>query len=88
VFCAHHSSQQVPLDADAEFDPKGPWSRACERCAARWGERVVEELRRSQSIEDDSHPRRPVPVGGTKSAFSVSKGVAGSVGRDWSWSTF
>lgn len=32
MFCQEHSSQEAPLDMDANYDPNGQWVRVCDRC--------------------------------------------------------
>lgn len=95
VFCDEHSNLQVPLDQDAEYHPLGSSVRSCEHCRARYDEWVaaLRALKQQQregnasggdaesAVKLIAQARNKVPEG-QKAA------VAGSVSRDWNWSTF
>ncbi|KAI1812677.1 FYVE zinc finger protein [Poronia punctata] len=96
IFCDLHSHFNIPLDQDANYNPRGMKSRACGHCYSEfqaWCSRT-----NSQSSSDGS----PVPPGaqtaptspiaptstGIKLPAAHPAEVAMSVPRDWNWSTF
>ncbi|KAI9750916.1 MAG: hypothetical protein M1815_001527 [Lichina confinis] len=99
VFCGVHSPFLVPLDQDAQFHPDGVLSRACEYCwsdykgwdAVRLGRldavglgQDTQTLASSATTTTTSLSIGPRPGSNAQIAGSV----AGSVPRDWAWSTF
>ena len=95
VFCNEHSSLKVPLDQDAEYHPQGSSVRSCEHCRARYDEWVVRlwallQQRRNGQVtaaESESAARFIQRARG-KDIAAHKASVAGSVSRDWNWSTF
>ncbi|KAI1878194.1 uncharacterized protein JN550_000376 [Neoarthrinium moseri] len=93
IFCDTHSAFDVPLDQDANYNPRGTVSRACSHCHTEfqfWRSRT-----NSQASSDDSSTRgaqtAPASPVGTSTPTAAKKGqaeVAASVPRDWNWSTF
>lgn len=96
IFCDPHSSFEVPLDQDANFNPRAPPSRTCNHCFEQyrdWHSRNNSQSSSSAS-SDDQNVAPPTPVaaipGAAAAALALPKGpeVAASVPRDWNWSTF
>ena len=103
IFCDTHSSFIIPLDQDANFNPIGTPSRACEYCFSQYRDWEVAILSRKNSESSEEQMQSPTtPIvscaGRTRNAmgsvFSAGKDgiVPGSMGqsvpRDWNWSTF
>lgn len=92
IFCDWHSSYVLPLDQDANFNPRAALSRACNHCFQE-----VKELHSRHGSQSSSStasaphpPSTPVtarPAGATPTAPGGPE-VAASVPRDWNWSTF
>ncbi|GAW12805.1 hypothetical protein ANO14919_021760 [Xylariales sp. No.14919] len=96
IFCDLHSAFGIPLDQDANYNPRGMVSRACAHCYSEfqaWRGRT-----NSQASSDDSSvklisqtaPASPLvttPTGITLQTPHPAE-VAMSVPRDWHWSTF
>ncbi|KAI0976167.1 FYVE zinc finger protein [Xylaria arbuscula] len=96
IFCDMHSTFGIPLDQDANYNPRGTLSRACAHCYSEfqaWRSRT-----NSQASSDDSSvkqvsqtaPTSPIvrtPTGANTQAPHPAE-VAMSVPRDWHWSTF
>ncbi|KAI9793741.1 MAG: hypothetical protein M1833_000687 [Piccolia ochrophora] len=98
IFCAAHTPFLVPIDHHARFHPDGVHSRSCEVCWSDYKEWETARCNRSNSNSVHESPSTPTigingaPMGG-KGLGQGSGGqrvgsVAGSVPRDWSWSTF
>ncbi|POR34869.1 Molybdenum cofactor biosynthesis protein 1 [Tolypocladium paradoxum] len=93
IFCDWHSSYVLPLDQDANFNPRAALSRACNHCFQEV--RVLHGGHNGQSSASTSSaphtaPSTPVtarPAGATPTAPRGPE-VAASVPRDWNWSTF
>ncbi|KAK9416151.1 hypothetical protein SUNI508_09731 [Seiridium unicorne] len=97
IFCDNHSSYDVPLDQDANYNPRGTPSRACSHCHTEF--EVWRSRTNSQASSDDASsgsqtaPASPIAAG-TPTAINASgkdqlkAEVAASVPRDWNWSTF
>ena len=88
IFCASHASAQIPLDEDAEINENGALQRACDSCFGDW-------VGYSQGlITKKMHGREGAVEGGSQAVAvkgadkKASADAAGSVPRDWSWSTF
>ncbi|KAI0166682.1 FYVE zinc finger protein [Xylariaceae sp. FL1272] len=97
IFCDVHSTFSIPLDQDANYNPRGLISRACGHCYSEfqaWRSRT-----NSQASSDDSSdqqargsqtaPASPItttPIGKTAPPHPAE--IAMSVPRDWHWSTF
>ncbi|OAQ99191.1 hypothetical protein LLEC1_06526 [Akanthomyces lecanii] len=92
IFCDSHSSSVLPLDQDANFNPRAVPSRTCNHCF----EQVKARHSRNNSQSSGSDGR-----GATATAMAAKKGcaenefnlptskdIAASVPRDWNWSTF
>ncbi|KAI1078409.1 FYVE-domain-containing protein [Whalleya microplaca] len=96
IFCDPHSTFVIPLDQDANFNPRGTISRACSHCYSEF--KTWRSRTNSQASSDDSSDARgsqTAPSSPTASMPSAIKGaqtqhqeVAASVPRDWNWSTF
>ncbi|KAL6869548.1 Zn finger protein [Amphichorda felina] len=96
IFCDFHSSFEVPLDQDANFNPRAVPSRTCNHCFDQyraWHTRNNSQA--SSSASSDGHsgtPPTPTPItnGPPAAAFNLAKSpdVPNSVPRDWNWSTF
>ncbi|KAI1777632.1 FYVE-domain-containing protein [Hypoxylon cercidicola] len=96
IFCDSHSAFDVPLDQDANYNPRGTLSRACSHCFSEfkmWRSRTNSQA----SSEDESGSRNSrtapaSPMGSSPAAIQGANGhhqeVAMSVPRDWNWSTF
>ncbi|KAI1502717.1 hypothetical protein F5X99DRAFT_150107 [Biscogniauxia marginata] len=95
IFCDSHSASDIPLDQDANYNPRGTSSRACSHCYLEFKE--WRSRTNSQSSEDShviqgvrttpASPTVSTPVG-MKGALLQHQEVAMSVPRDWNWSTF
>ncbi|OAA33071.1 Zinc finger, FYVE/PHD-type [Moelleriella libera RCEF 2490] len=94
IFCDWHSSAALPLDQDANFNPRAPPSRTCNHC---FGEAKALHSRNSSpgsssttSVSDDAPPSTPImaapPAPGVTPPHKPE--VAASVPCDWNWSTF
>ena len=94
IFCKEHSSLQLPLDQNAEFHPRGMLVRSCGHCHDRYGEwlEARKQMRTGGNIMNGSlgsnSPIRLIGGSGPKSPDAHKGSVAGSVSRDWNWSTF
>ncbi|KAI0179953.1 FYVE-domain-containing protein [Hypoxylon sp. FL1284] len=95
IFCDTHSTYDVPLDQDANYNPRGTLSRACLHCYSEFN--VWRSRTNSQASSEDesgsrtSHTAPASPVALTPTAIQSANGhqdVAMSVPRDWNWSTF
>ncbi|KAI0408716.1 FYVE zinc finger protein [Xylaria palmicola] len=96
IFCDLHSTLGVPLDQDANYNPRGTISRACAHCYSEF--RVWCSRTNSQASSDDSSggqvsqtaPASPVVTTPTEISPQAPHPaeVAMSVPRDWHWSTF
>ena len=97
IFCDSHSNFVVPLDQDANFNPRATPSRTCNHCFDQF--RAWHSRNSSQSSSDTSSgaaggadasgsttPTAAVAAGGKKVASTAE--IAASVPRDWNWSTF
>ncbi|KAK4192127.1 vacuolar segregation protein pep7 [Podospora australis] len=103
IFCNEHSNFVVPLDQDANYNPRGVPSRACSHCFKQfkaWRSRTNSQSSSQDSFDSGNNvPDTPVTPTGTSPVFSAIPGrlmpgqphtpeVAHSVPRDWHWSTF
>ncbi|KAI0168306.1 hypothetical protein BJ166DRAFT_253619 [Pestalotiopsis sp. NC0098] len=100
IFCDSHSNYDVPLDQDANYNPRGTPSRACSHCHTEF-EVWCSRTNSAASSDDGSSstsgtaPASPITASGTPTAvggpgrMGQNKAeVAASVPRDWNWSTF
>ncbi|KAH9898908.1 FYVE-domain-containing protein [Xylariomycetidae sp. FL2044] len=93
IFCDSHSAFDIPLDDQADFNPKGTLSRACNHC---YNEFKLWRSTNSRASSEGSTPgSRTAPASPIVSTPNSGKGphghhqeVAMSVPRDWNWSTF
>ncbi|KAI0802654.1 FYVE zinc finger protein [Xylaria sp. FL0064] len=96
IFCDMHSTFGIPLDQDANYNPRGTMSRACAHCYSEF--RAWRSRTNSQASSDDSSvkqvsktaPTSPIittPTGAKAQAPHPAE-VVMSVPRDWHWSTF
>ncbi|KAI1167996.1 FYVE zinc finger protein [Nemania serpens] len=96
IFCDLHSAFAIPLDQDANYNPKGTISRACAHCYSQfqaWRSRT-----NSQASSDDSSVRQIPQTAPASPTLTTPTGInpspphpaeiAMSVPRDWHWSTF
>ncbi|KAI9808097.1 MAG: hypothetical protein M1825_004554 [Sarcosagium campestre] len=99
VFCASHTPFLIPLDHHARFHPDGLHSRACDHCWTDYKEWETARCNRSNSMGlGDELPTPTVTIAGSVTGSLAGLGrehgdqkvgsVAGSVPRDWTWSTF
>jgi len=96
VFCNEHSGRQIPLDQDANLNPKGALWRACEHCWDRFGRwkhgRVTSRREESEGERggEAEAPNTPIQLVGREgtSPEGQKSTVASSVTRDYNWSTF
>ncbi|KAK4139295.1 uncharacterized protein C8A04DRAFT_33234 [Dichotomopilus funicola] len=104
IFCDDHSAFEIPLDQDANFNPRGVPSRACGHCYMQFKEwRILATGKLSTSSSPDSaHGRQlqnqfdipSTPVATSPTAANIgqlpvhAQDAAHSVPRDWNWSTF
>ena len=92
IFCKEHSSLQIPLDQNADFHPRGIMVRSCGHCHSRYKEWMEERKQRKKgnsfSALDQNSPIRLIGGKSPKSPETQKSSVAGSVTRDWNWSTF
>ncbi|KXX79062.1 Vacuolar segregation protein pep7 [Madurella mycetomatis] len=96
IFCDMHSAFEIPLDQDANYNPRGLPSRACDHCYSQFKE--WRSRANSQSSSDSSSdinrldtPTSPVAASPTVAGLGVplhTPDAAHSVPRDWNWSTF
>ncbi|MCJ1467790.1 hypothetical protein MMC07_006415 [Pseudocyphellaria aurata] len=90
VFCATHSPYIIPLDHRAEFHPDGTCSRACKHCWDRycsWNSQRLTASVATDTPEASGESGRNIEGRGTD-RDGLRGGLAGSMPRDWSWSTF
>lgn len=92
VFCAAHSQYTIPLDHRAEFHPEGSCSRACKHC---WDRYCAWNSRRLSSSGEAGNEGEIAGVsegrnieGRGREREGPKGGLAGSMPRDWNWSTF
>lgn len=100
IFCDSHSNFDVPLDQDANYNPRGTASRACFHCYSgfkAWRSRTNSQASSEESSVIHGHgpntaPTSPIfatPVGMKGGPTPKARAeVAMSVPRDWNWSTF
>lgn len=99
IFCDIHSAVLVPLDENADYNPRGTPSRSCNHCHDKFQalkSRRESKASNSASLAEAAPPRpRPMPVGFGPGAgvmfqptLAKSPGAAASVPSDWNWSTF
>ncbi|RYP30804.1 hypothetical protein DL767_006085 [Monosporascus sp. MG133] len=98
IFCDWHSAYDVPLDQDANYNPRGTPSRACFHCFSAF--KAWRSRTNSQASSDNSSvtngsqsaPASPVVSGPTAKNMAQRQQhpseIAMSVPRDWNWSTF
>ena len=99
IFCDQHSAVEIPLDQDANFNPRGVPSRSCDHCYAQF--KQWRGLAMGQSSNHNSNGARHHALDTPSTPVSASPTVAGpgglplagpdaahSVPRDWNWSTF
>ena len=84
-----HSSDLVPLDVDAEFDPRGGWWRACGVCGGMWAEKAMNGFRGKNGVgPEHMESAKAKAIGMDRKEGEVDGQAAASVPRDWNWSTF
>lgn len=97
IFCDPHSSYEIPLDQDAQFNPRAPMARSCRYCFDEfngWKTRnSTSPSNSSASTESEAAVQSPIlpspmPQNGFLQPTMGSQEVAASVPRDWNWSTF
>ncbi|OAA53685.1 Zinc finger, FYVE-type [Cordyceps fumosorosea ARSEF 2679] len=94
IFCDSHSASVLPLDQDANFNPRAVPSRTCNHCFEQ--ARARHSRNNSQSSGSDSSSGKggataiAAKKGNPENEFNLpsSKDIAASVPRDWNWSTF
>ncbi|KAI0115983.1 FYVE zinc finger protein [Nemania sp. FL0031] len=98
IFCDLHSALFIPLDQDANYNPRGTMSRACTHCHSQyqaWRSRTNSQVSSdSSSVRQVSQTAPASPVVTTPAGITPAPQpphpaeVAMSVPRDWHWSTF
>ncbi|KAL2170540.1 hypothetical protein VTG60DRAFT_4648 [Thermothelomyces hinnuleus] len=100
IFCDQHSAYEIPLDQDANFNPRGAPSRACGHCYTQfkeWRRLATSKPPRRESTggirqcqtDTPSTPVAASPTGGGIGSLPLhTPDAAHSVPRDWNWSTF
>lgn len=103
IFCDLHSASLVPLDQDANYNPRGTPSRSCDHCHAEyqsWKSRAGSRTSSTSAASAASEmPTRAGPMGfgqpvgnglmfQPSAMLAKSPGAAASVPSDWNWSTF
>ncbi|KAI2637297.1 FYVE zinc finger protein [Xylaria nigripes] len=96
IFCDLHSNFGVPLDQDANYNPRGNMSRACAHCYSEfqsWLSRTNSQVS-SDDSSSISQGSQTAPVSPVTAPTVVTPPtphpveIAMSVPRDWHWSTF
>ncbi|KOS18533.1 FYVE-type zinc finger-containing protein [Escovopsis weberi] len=93
IFCDLHSSFTLPLDQDANFNPRAVPSRTCNHCFEQfkvWHSREGSQSSNSSSAKGPiTMPSTPLMApNGTPFNLPTGPEVPNSVPRDWNWSTF
>ncbi|KAJ1335611.1 FYVE zinc finger domain-containing protein [Microdochium nivale] len=100
IFCDSHSNFDVPLDQDANYNPRGTTSRACLHCFSgfkAWRSRTNSQASSEESSVIHGHSPNTAPSSPIFAIPVSMKGgptpkarpeIAMSVPRDWNWSTF
>lgn len=102
IFCDWHSSSVLPLDQDANFNPRAVPTRTCNHCFDQVKARHSRNNSQSSGSDDASGsgrssngaracPTNPMAAkGSAENEFNLpnAKDMAASVPRDWNWSTF
>lgn len=97
IFCDMHSAFEIPLDQDANYNPRGVPSRACGHCYAQfkeWRSRAISSQSSAELSPDNDRldtPTSPVAASQTAPGLGAplhTPDAAHSVPRDWNWSTF
>ncbi|KAI0879267.1 zinc finger protein [Hypoxylon argillaceum] len=98
IFCDQHSTFIIPLDQDANYNPRGTMSRSCSHCYAQfqaWRSRTNSQASSDgSSVKQVSQTAPASPVVTTAAGITQASQaphpaeVAMSVPRDWHWSTF
>ena len=84
IYCANHAGVTVPLDENADINEGGSWHRACDGCFRDWdGYSRTSVGTRDSKSGPDRKQAKDIPGAGRKGSDA-----AGSVPKDWSWSTF
>ncbi|KAG5979553.1 hypothetical protein E4U55_005035 [Claviceps digitariae] len=91
IFCDWHSSATLPLDQNAEFNPRAEPSRTCNYCFNQVKSHHKRNGSQSSSstIDDVATPATPLnapPVPGVTPPHK--REVPASASREWNWSTF
>ncbi|KAK5664159.1 hypothetical protein OQA88_374 [Cercophora sp. LCS_1] len=100
IFCDIHSNFNIPLDQDANYNPRGTNCRACAHCYSQfkdWRSRTNSQssslTSSDSSLGDQNGPASPI-IASPTSVLAMrlpphaTPEVAQSVPRDWNWSTF
>jgi hypothetical protein len=100
IFCDQHSTFEIPLDQDANFNPRGVPSRSCGHCYSQfreWRRLATGKPPNADSPNGTPHhtqletPSTPVsasPTAANMGGLPLHTDAAHSVPRDWNWSTF
>ncbi|KAG6040873.1 hypothetical protein E4U41_006785 [Claviceps citrina] len=93
IFCDWHSSATLPLDHNADFNPRAAPSRTCNHCFDQTKAQAHHSRTNSQSsgstLDVATTPPTPVsatPIPGVTPPHKPEP--AASVPRNWNWSTF
>jgi hypothetical protein len=101
IFCDQHSTFEIPLDQDANFNPRGVPSRSCGHCYAQFREWRRLATGKPQNRDSPTGARHQTQLDTPSTPVAASPTAAGmgglplhtpdaahSVPRDWNWSTF
>ncbi|KAG6003405.1 hypothetical protein E4U43_000925 [Claviceps pusilla] len=91
IFCDWHSSAALPLDHNAEFNPRASPSRTCNYCFNQVKSLHIRNGSQSSSstIDDVPTPTTPMNAPTMPGVTPPHKPeVPASAPRDWNWSTF
>jgi hypothetical protein len=100
IFCDDHSAYEIPLDENANYNPRGTPVRGCAHCYSQFKEWRVRANSQDSSIISDSDAGsrermdvRSSPLSTSPSACAAAtkpsaQELAKSVPTDWNWSTF
>ena len=93
IFCDWHTAFDVPLDQDANYNPRASPSRSCGHCFQEfkaWRSRNNSAASSAASSEAAAGgpTTGPMAASGRGNLAVKTPDAAASVPRDWNWSTF
>ncbi|KAH6849953.1 hypothetical protein B0I37DRAFT_413388 [Chaetomium sp. MPI-CAGE-AT-0009] len=87
IFCDQHSTFEIPLDQDANFNPRGGVAEASNWQATK--RRLAQRHPHHPQLETPSTPVSASPTAANLGGLPLhTPDAAHSVPRDWNWSTF